>query len=153
MAVLLGAMSPIFSYSPRPAEAPSERVQRELEALEVRLVLDVVNSRWPEYGFANKVVACADAERKLNAETIVFLDSDQVVLQEPSALRLPRDIDVAVRPVDRKFIGIGDEQDENYPYWNKLTGLPAICQNGKSRPLWTMSRFGSIITAGLSLPA
>ncbi len=146
----LGAMSPIFSYSPRPAEAPSERVQRELEALDVRLVLDVVNSRWPEYGFANKVVACADAERKLNAETIVFLDSDQVVLQEPSALRLPRDIDVAVRPVDRKFIGIGDEQDENYPYWNKLYGIAGSLPKRKVKttlddePIWEYYNSGLI---------
>lgn len=117
----LGQTSPVFSYSPRPDKIPSERVQRQLADLDVQLVFDVHNSRWPEYDFANKVVACAHAERTLTAETIIFLDSDKIVLREASALILPRDVDVAARPVDRKFIGCsGDQQDENYAYWCKL---------------------------------
>jgi len=120
----LGRLSPVFSYSPRPAKIPSEQARRRLAELDVRLVLDVQNSRWPEYDFANKVVACAHAERTLTAETLVFLDSDKIVLREPSALRLPPDIDVAARPVDRKFIGCsGDQQDENYAYWRRLYGI------------------------------
>lgn len=116
----LGQMSPVYSYSPRPAKLPSERVQRQLADLDVRLVLDV-NSRWPEYDFANKVAACAHAERTLSAETIIFLDSDKIVLRQPSALTLPPDVDIAARPVDGKFIGCsGDQRDENYGYWCRL---------------------------------
>jgi hypothetical protein len=117
----LGAGLPVFSYSPRPSKVPSERVRRQLAALDVELVLDVQNSRWPEYDFANKVVACADAERRLGAETIIFLDSDKIVLREPSALILPPGVDVAARPVDRKFIGrrVG-ERDEHQAYWCRL---------------------------------
>jgi hypothetical protein len=51
----------------------------------------------------------------------IFLDSDKIVLREPSALMLAPGVDVAVRPVDRSFIGCRvDQQGENYAYWCRL---------------------------------
>jgi len=93
---------------------PSDGVLRQLAALDVRLVFDISNSRWPEYPFANKVVACAHAERNLGVDAIIFLDSDQIVLREPSALQLSPGIDAAARPVDRKYIGLGSNNDASY---------------------------------------
>jgi len=119
----LGAASPVFSYSPRPDAIPSDGLLRNLAALDVRLVFDVHNSRWSDYPFANKVVACAHAERNLPADTIIFLDTDQIVLREPSALELLPCVDAALRPVDRKYIGLGHDDDANYPYWMTLYEL------------------------------
>ena len=116
----LGANSPIISYSPRQKAAPSDDVIRQLAALDVQLVFDVSNSRWPDYPFANKVVACAHAEQNLNVDVVVWLDSDQIVLREPGALQLSPDIDAAARPVSFKNIGFGSDDDASYSYWMKL---------------------------------
>jgi hypothetical protein len=116
----LGANSAIISYSPRQKAAPSDDVIRQLAALDVHLVFDVSNSRWPDYPFANKVVACAHAEQNLNVDAVVWLDSDQIVLREPAALQLSPDIDAAARPVSFKNIGLGSDDDASYSYWMKL---------------------------------
>jgi hypothetical protein len=119
----LGAISRIVSYSPRPSAMPSDRIARQIAALDVRLVFDVPNSRWPDYAFANKVVACAHAERNLDVDAVVWLDSDQLVLREPAALQLSQGIDAAARPVSFKNIGLESEHDESYRYWMKLYGI------------------------------
>jgi hypothetical protein len=67
----LGATSPIVSYSPRPNAMPSDSVLRQLTALDVQLVFNVSNLRWPDYGFANKAVACAHAERTLDVDAVI----------------------------------------------------------------------------------
>jgi hypothetical protein len=116
----LGAISPIVSYSPRPKAMPSDSVLRQLAALDVQLVFDVSNLRWQDYGFANKAVASAHAERTLHVDAVIWLDSDQIVLREPSALQLPPGIDAAARPVRHKNIGLESEHDPSFSYWMKL---------------------------------
>jgi hypothetical protein len=116
----LGAMAPIVSYSPRPKAMPSDSVVRQIAALDVQLVFEVLNSRWADYALANKVIACAHAERNLNVDAVVWLDSDQIVLREPSALQLPPDIDAAARPVSFKNIGLESDHEPSDPYWMKL---------------------------------
>jgi len=87
--------------------------------LGVHVVLNVHNP-WPHYPLANKVVALAHAERALPFETLVFLDSDQIVLHPLDDLRLGDGIDLAVRPVHRKNIGFANQNDVNYAYWKYL---------------------------------
>jgi hypothetical protein len=116
----LGALSPIVSYSPRPNAMPSDGAVRQLAALDVRSVFDISNSRWPDYGFANKVVACAHAERNLDVDVVVWLDSDQIILRELSALRLSPGIDAAARPVSFKNGGLGSGDEACSSYWVRL---------------------------------
>jgi hypothetical protein len=146
----LGAASPVFSYSPRPTAVPSESLLREFAALDVHSILDVPNSLCPEYDFANKVVACAHAERNITEGTIVFLDSDQIVLREPTALALSQSVEVAARPVDRKFIGIATDDDANYPYWKKLYEIAGSLPKRRvyttldNEPIWEYYNSGLI---------
>jgi hypothetical protein len=127
----LGAISPIVSYSPRPKAMPSDSVVRQLAALDVQLVFGVSNLRWPDYAFANKAVACAHAERTLDVDVVIWLDSDQIVLRELSALQLPPGIDAAARPVTRKIIGLESEHDASFPYWMKLYEIAGVLPKRK----------------------
>jgi hypothetical protein len=110
---------PVFSYSPRSSYVPTDQCLHAMAKLGVHVVLNVHNP-WPNYGLANKVVACAHAEQALPFETLVFLDSDQIVLQPLDNIQLGSGIDVAVRPVDRKNVGFANKNDVNYAYWKHL---------------------------------
>lgn len=114
-----GSSMPIFSYSPRSSNVPTDECLNAMAKLGVQVVLNVHNP-WPHYPIANKVVALARAEQTVPFETLVFFDSDQIVLHPLDNLHLQDGIDVAVRPVDRKNIGFANENDVNYAYWKHL---------------------------------
>ena len=54
---------------------------------------------------------------------LAFLDSDQVMLGEPSRLVLSADHDVGIRPVAMKGVGSGGPDDPNDAYWTRLYDL------------------------------
>ena len=73
------------------------------------------NEEFPTF---NKVFACAWAERELEHETLVFLDTDSVFLNEPTEL-LEGDWVAAARPVDRRIAG-SRGKGKNEPFWQRM---------------------------------
>jgi hypothetical protein len=118
--------APIHTYAPRHGFDIGAGTKRDLEKLEVTHHYHPLNLRFPDYPLANKPFVAAFAERTLAADVIVFADSDMIVLSEPSALIIPEDHDVGIRPVDLKGIGVSDERDEEYPYWHDLYGVCGV---------------------------
>jgi hypothetical protein len=114
------AQAPILSYAPRPGLDVSAECRRELEGLGVVMVPDRVNRQWPNYPFANKPLAAAHAEKLSDSDTLVFLDSDKVVLDEPTKLGLPPDGEIAVRAAFHRNIGLIDGEGPQAPFWNEL---------------------------------
>ena len=55
--------------------------------------------------------------------SVVYLASDQIIANEPSAPVLPLDVDLGLRPVDSKNIGATDETAEMFPYLKNLYRL------------------------------
>jgi hypothetical protein len=112
----------IISYSPRLEGQPSAGCLDEFRSLDVETVTLPLNVNWPEYGLANKVVACAHAERMLDLDRIAFLDSDQIVVSCFESL-FETTPSFAARPVDLKNIGFLGLSDEEAPYWTALYGI------------------------------
>ena len=71
------------------------QVLRELGAVPIS---EPLNRDFSDHGTLNKIFVCAHAERVLDEPTLVFLDSDTVVIGEPADLDLPPGIDIAIRP-------------------------------------------------------
>ena len=112
--------APILAFAPRPGLGVDVATRRALTAMNVQYVDEPLNTYCPEYGSANRVFAAAWAEAQCDSEFIVVLDSDTVFLDEPE---LPREADVAVRPVDSKGSATRGPGDPFEDYWTKLAAI------------------------------
>ncbi len=93
-------MRPIYAFQPRRGRDAGEQTLAALHELGVVHIPEVLNTTFPTIGTLNKVFVCAYAERILDEPTLVFLDSDTVVIAEPTDLDLPPETDIALRPAD-----------------------------------------------------
>jgi hypothetical protein len=113
--------APIWAVASRPGLGVDRPTRTKLEALEVNYFEGPLNVACPEYGSANRVYAAAWVAGHTSATTLIVLDSDTLMLDEPELLG--PSADVAVRPVDFKgttTTGSGDAFD---PYWVSLCAL------------------------------
>ncbi len=117
---------PIYSFQPRTGEKLASSTLREFDTLSVEHIDKTLNLDFPEYPLANKPIVCSYAERNLDYEYLVFLDSDKVLLAPPSDLFSLESFDVALRPVDGKNIGSCGTVDKNHPYWESLFNLLGV---------------------------
>ena len=119
--------APVYSFSPREGQAVSEWALSELSRLGVHHSPAVLNEQYSDLGVYNKPFVCAHSERQLDSEILIFLDSDQVIFNEPDALLISRDVIAALRPVHRVNIGVnalygGQDQD----YWREMYRLCGV---------------------------
>ena len=98
---------------------------------------DPLNTAQPDYPLANKVYVCAHAERTFDHDVLVFADSDQVILNEPGALRLAPGEDAAVQPEPVLWVGAGSPDHENYALWVAL-----LARHGIESPRFTRTVVG-----------
>lgn len=122
---------PVYSFSPRRDFKPSKITLEQLSLLNVEIINDDLNERYINYPLANKPIICAWAEKHLNHETLIFMDSDQVILNEPNLFEQDSEFDVSVRVVDKTGIGnkISNELDD---YWGKVVNRLNIELNRKT---------------------
>jgi hypothetical protein len=112
--------APVYSYAPRLGHDVGSRTRKHFARLEVNHQHIPLNTEFKDYPLANKPLVAAYAELNLEADIIVFVDSDMLLFAEPSALMIPEKYDIALRPVDVKGIGVGNDQDREYGYWSHL---------------------------------
>lgn len=113
----------VVAVAPRPGLGVEPEARRQLEALDVCYVEEPLNRLCPEYGSANRVMAAAWVEPRVDSTWIVVLDSDTVFFAE---LELPDTEDVAVRPVDSKGMTSEGPHDPFDDYWCRLAALHGI---------------------------
>src|SRR5215471_840508 len=116
--------APIHTFQPRHGTEISAETLVVLNELGVVHHTARLNTAYPDYGVGNKVFVCAWAEANLREDVLVFLDSDTIMIGEPTDLDLPAGIDAAVRPADSlplNSTGPGDPMDG---YWRQMY---AIC--------------------------
>jgi hypothetical protein len=114
------APSPFYAVVPR-LGAPLQRRTRELlEALDCRLLSIRPSSAYTWYHFLNKAHAVAAVERLATTEFVAFLDSDLLVLQEPTDLLLGSDYDFAAVG-ERGSIESSRPDDYYGALWSGLT--------------------------------
>ncbi|MEH2262721.1 hypothetical protein [Nostoc sp.] len=112
--------TPIFSFHPRVGEPISKQTQKAFEALQVNHQQVPINQEFHEYYLANKPLACAYAEQHIDAEILVFLDSDKCFFSEPKEFLLPVNCNARLRPEYGQGIGSTGLQDSQEWYWQKL---------------------------------
>ncbi len=112
------AQAPIYAFTPRPHKLPEPGTLERLRELDVTQVDEPLEGLRDELPTFNKVYACAWAERELEHGTLVFLDTDSVILNEPTEL-LEGDWVAAARPVDRRIAG-SRGKGKNEPFWQRM---------------------------------
>jgi hypothetical protein len=103
---------------PRSEKSISERGRLRFRALGAEVVEMSLVSPCPEYGTSYRVFACGEYEPSSQADCLVFMDSDTVLLSEPDFELL--EADVAGRPVDVKGMCTTGDDDANDSYWRDL---------------------------------
>ena len=141
--------SPIYSFQPRKGLSISDTTKKIFEKLNVVHCEIDLNKNYPDYPLANKPYTADYAERNIETEILVFCDSDQVVLQAPSALLLSSEYDVGINPVEVKNIGTDGERDENLEYWLKLYQIADVKTNSFVRTSVTNEKILSYWNSGL----
>jgi hypothetical protein len=116
----------IYSFHVRSQNDVSPATINALKSLGVDHQKIVLNTKYPDYPLANKPVLCAYAEQTLDADILVFLDSDLVFFSEPKEFLLPPDYDIGIRPEHHKMIGSEGPADPNDEYWMHLYNLAGV---------------------------
>ncbi len=121
--------TPIYSFQVRDKNDVSAQTISALKSFGVEHKKVVINSKYPDYPLANKPLLCAYTEQNIQADILVFLDSDLVFFSEPKEFLLPPGYDVGIRPEHHKMIGSEGEQDPNDQYWKHLYDLAGVRDN------------------------
>jgi hypothetical protein len=111
----------IWAVAPRPGLGVDDATRARLAALDATYVEEPLNLACPDYGSANPVYAAAWVARRATATTLVVLDSDTLMLDEPELLGPGTDL--AARPVDVKGCTTAGPGDPFEPYWESLCAL------------------------------
>lgn len=117
---------PIYSFHVRQQNGVSQETINQLEFFNVEHQKIILNIKYPDYPLANKPFLCAYAEQNIDAEILVFLDSDLVFFSEPTEFLLPNGYDVGIRPEHHKMIGSEGITDPNEDYWMHLYSLAGV---------------------------
>lgn len=118
--------APIYSFQVREKYDVSLETIAKLSDFGVKHQKVVLNTRYPDYPLANKPLLCAYAEQTIEADILVFLDSDLVFFSEPKEFWLPLEYDVGIRPEHHKMIGSEGVSDPNEAYWMRLYAIAGV---------------------------
>lgn len=118
--------APIYSFQVREKGDVSRETIDRLAGFGVQHQKVVLNTQYPDYPLANKPLLCAYAEQTIEADILVFLDSDLVFFSEPKEFFLPTGYDVGIRPEHHKMIGSEGPSDINEEYWMHLYHLAGV---------------------------
>jgi hypothetical protein len=113
------AGAPIYAFAPREGHDPAAETVGALERLGTAMVTEPLNDGHSDLPIVNKVYVSEWAERNLDAETLVFVDSDSVFLNEPREF-LQGDWVAAVRPVGVVNMGSTGAGHRNEEFWGAL---------------------------------
>ena len=120
---------PIHAFRLRAGSKLAGETYAALDDLSVVVHEEVLNRDHHDYVHANTIYSMCWAEEFLDAEVIVWCDSDKVFLSEPSAFDLaPGKVAAATGPYYRggrgpKSTGPGDPFD---PYWQRMYELAGV---------------------------
>ncbi len=112
--------TPIYSFHPRAGEPIHSKTISSFESLGVIHQQIILNTDYSAYPYANKPLVCAYAEENIDADILVFLDSDKCFFNEPKEFLLPPNYDIGLRPEYGKSIGSTGQRDIYEDYWLKL---------------------------------
>jgi hypothetical protein len=113
------ADAPAVVVTPRYGPSLTRATIRGLARLGARYVYRDMRSRWDWYPYMNKGLAAQLAEDYAETPQVLWLDSDVIVVSEPTHLLLEPEEDFACCAVD-KNAGSSGPDDPNDAYWQAL---------------------------------
>jgi hypothetical protein len=116
---------PIYAISPH-GEMVSRPVLQQLDALSVTLFAVNLNQDLREFPYANKAYAVEYIQQTQPHDAYIFIDSDTLFIDEPSALYLDETIGFLARPVDMRNTCSSPLDDFYLEYWNACCELAGI---------------------------
>jgi hypothetical protein len=118
--------APVLALTPRRGAPLSGWTRAKFRELGVEHVRVRSQRGFSWYHYLNKPVALSKAEEIAGTELIAFLDSDTIVLQEPSELDLPDDVDFAAAVSDIELGGTTGPGHPNEEAWRRICGLVGV---------------------------
>jgi hypothetical protein len=115
--------APLRAYAPRPGRPVAKWLREMMDELRIDYVDAPLNAANADYALANKPLALAHAEQSVSTEFVTFLDTDILVWREPSAFRLPADVDIALVADTTKTTASAGPGDRFESYWMQLYDL------------------------------
>ena len=112
--------SAIYTFQPRCGTEVTPRTLALFDQLGVFHNTETLNTDFEDYGYGNKIFACARAEETLSEDVLVFLDSDTIMTGEPVDLDLPDEVYAAAKPAHSFFLNSTGPEDPNDAYWQKV---------------------------------
>lgn len=111
----------IWILTPDNSEDLSEEGQITLNKLDATLTTFQIDKSAYQFPFAPEVYASAFAEAQTEGmgDTLTWIDTDSIVIQEPGELILKPGKMVGYRPVDHTLIGSTFDQPIS-PYWERI---------------------------------
>ena len=112
--------TPIYSFHPRKGEAVKKETIEQFELLKVKHQQVPLNVKYHDYYLANKPYVCAFAEENIDAEILVFLDSDKCFFGEPQEFFLPEQYNIGLRVEYGRGVGSTGPADVQEEHWQQL---------------------------------
>lgn len=119
------ANAPVLAIVPRLGPSLTRETKRRFKALNVQLIQEDLKHPYSWYCYMNKALSAMLAEKYASTEQLIWLDSDTLVVDEPSLLWLEPNTDFAICAVD-KNVGSTGPGDKNEPYWQELCNYYGI---------------------------
>ena len=115
--------TPIWVLTPESSRAISDNTKERLQALDTNLISFVMDETKLPFFFADTIQAIAFAETLAERDTslLVWMDSNTLVLNEPTDFLLPEDKSLGYRPVHHTLIGSRFSEPLD-PFWTQIYG-------------------------------
>lgn len=113
--------SKIWAVKPRKGKALGDETLRFLRDKKVEFIDINLNKQWYLYGLANKIYASAYIEEHFGDqyETLLFLDSDTIVINSIDINILEGKYAVAVKPIDGQYLALR-KGDKVRGFWKNI---------------------------------
>jgi hypothetical protein len=142
------AGAPVYAFAPRPGSEPAAGTVGALRERGAIFVDEPLNPDLGELPHANKVFVTAWAEQEVDAEVLVFTDSDTVFLAPPVEL-VAGEWDAAVRPVGAVNKGSTGEGHKNENDWQAMYEVLGVAARPFVETVVTQERIRAYFNAGL----
>ena len=113
----------VIAVTPRRGPRLAAETRRRLNSLGVRHVQVRPKTRYVWHHYMNKAQAVMAVEEMVDTESILWIDSDIIVLREPNQLELPEATDFLASAPDTGLIGSHGSDDPNDAFWSRCANL------------------------------
>ncbi|MBF2063320.1 MAG: hypothetical protein IGS39_02635 [Calothrix sp. C42_A2020_038] len=114
------ASSPVYAITPRYSPAIANSTRQIFDKFEVEYIYSRNQNQYSWNKFLNKLLALNTVEQVAKTECIAWLDSDLLIVDEPSLFQIENDKSFRACPSDRLNISTAGVSDPNEPYWREI---------------------------------